>query len=239
MNFFRSLIVAAVLLAIALATLSTGTAVKEAVQVDDAELSSLDRAGHGDHDGMSPEPKDDDNEDDEHHNPGHGEPGHDHSMMSPEPGHEGHDGHEGHEGHDHSDPATPSPSTPAGDSTDSNANAADDDVCIDASALSHLPASHLVYAEHRRAGVLCDASGSCATPGHIVVHNGVPMMMASYCAVDGVTCSKKVTLVNSPRMGRALRVQSKTNGLEYTALAARYGSKTEEALLRTAVHLGM
>lgn len=110
--------------------------------------------------------------------------------------------------------------------------------CVAINHLSTLHPSELVYSTHIRASVLCDSSNSCATPGHIVVYQRTAMMMASYCSLPFVTCVKRVSLVNNMRMRRAFRLSSLTDGLQFTAFSARYGSTLEETLLRTIVHLG-
>lgn len=112
-------------------------------------------------------------------------------------------------------------------------------ICIAVDALSHLPSSALVYAEHHLARVLCDARRSCATPGHIVVHHDVPMMMATYCTAHALGgCHTANMYVNNPRMRRRIRVPSRTDGLEFTALAARFESGIEETVLAGLVHMG-
>lgn len=111
-------------------------------------------------------------------------------------------------------------------------------VCVDARALAHLPRDALVYEEHRKARVLCDVRGACATAGHMVRFEGRAMMMRSYCAVVG-GCVERVMRVNSPRYRRGLVVKSRTEGLVFTAFAARYGTKVEEGVLATAVHVGL
>lgn len=111
-------------------------------------------------------------------------------------------------------------------------------VCVDARTLEHLPRMELVYEEHRKARVLCDGQGACATPGHVVRFHGKAMMMKSYCAEVG-DCVKRVMLVNSPRYRRALRVQTRTEGLDFTAFAARFETRAEEQVLATAVHMGL
>lgn len=110
-------------------------------------------------------------------------------------------------------------------------------VCIDAEALAHMPANELVYERHRRAKVLCDQWGSCATAGHIVRYRGVGMMMKKYCSIVG--CVQRVKEVNSPRYKMGLRIPCKSEGLVYTAFAARYESFVEETMLSTAVRLGL
>jgi len=110
---------------------------------------------------------------------------------------------------------------------------------VDARALEHLPPSELVFPKHKTSRVLCDMAGSCATPGQMVRYEGRGMMMKSYCALEGVVCEKQVMKVNSPKYGRAIRVPSKTEGLHYTAFAARYETRAEEALMATAVRVGL
>lgn len=65
------------------------------------------------------------------------------------------------------------------------------------------------------------------------------MMMSSYCEELGVECNVVATVVNSPRMKVGLRIKSRTDGLEFTALAARFESKVEEHVLRSVVRLGL
>lgn len=96
----------------------------------------------------------------------------------------------------------------------------------------------LIYRSHRRASVLCDANTSCATAGHIVVFKEEAMMMSSYCTLAG-GCTKRLMHVNSPRMNRKLRLLTKTDGLQFTALASRYQSVVEERFLSTLVHMSM
>lgn len=109
-------------------------------------------------------------------------------------------------------------------------------VCVDAAAVRHLQPEELVFARQVIAPVLCDKWGSCATAGHIVRYKGVGMMMKRYCGMVG--CVRQVLAVNSPRYKVGLRLLSKTEGLEYTALAARYESVVEERVLSTFVRLG-
>lgn len=138
------------------------------------------------------------------------------------------------------------------DTGDESADASDppdDEVCVAADALAHLPVSQLVYgAQHRRASVLCDMHGSCATPGHMVTLYGRPMTMRTYCdtaaiRASGATrgCVRRVMLVNSVRMGgsRRIRVTSRTSGMQFTALAARYGTAMEERVLAGLIRLGV
>lgn len=138
----------------------------------------------------------------------------------------------------------------------------DNPICIAAHLLSHLPAHDLVFSRHRRAFVLCDGRHRCATPGHMVVYepHGA-MMMSTYCArhVARGACDKRVMLVNSPRMRRGVRVLSediahtprkqRLDGegegeetkeramLQFTALAARYGTRLEERALALVIRM--
>lgn len=134
----------------------------------------------------------------------------------------------------------PSPPTTNPQPAPEPAPATSSSVCIAAKSLSHFKNNELVFDSHRSALVLCDHNGSCATHGHIVVHNAKPMMMSSYCkSVATKGCTETEMLVNSPRMRRSLRVPSNTDGLEFTALAARYQTKAEEQVLSTAVRIGL
>lgn len=110
-------------------------------------------------------------------------------------------------------------------------------VCVDANALEHLESEELVFSTHYLAKVLCDANNSCATAGHMVELRGRVMMMKTYCA--NVGCTEREMLVNSPKYQRGRRVKSNTEGLRYTALAARYSSRAEEIVLIAATRIGM
>ncbi|CAN8075631.1 unnamed protein product [Agarophyton chilense] len=129
--------------------------------------------------------------------------------------------------------------TPIDGPTNPNASpiAQASDVCIAVHSLQHLAGSELMYARHRLARVLCDSNLSCATPGHVVVYQGSPMMMDSYCKL--AACVDRIMHVNSPRYLRALRIPSSTEGLHFTAFAARYRSNVEERVLSTAVRIGL
>lgn len=126
-----------------------------------------------------------------------------------------------------SDAPTPPPS---GASEDSG-------VCFDANLLAHIPMSDLVFSSHRRASVLCDSSGSCATRGHMTTYNGNPMMMGSYCKVTD-DCTQRVMMVNSPKIGSKVRIPTNTEGLHFTALSARYETKLEEKILSRIINIG-
>lgn len=112
------------------------------------------------------------------------------------------------------------------------------EMCVDVDALMHLPMSELVYTTSRRAAVLCDESGSCATMGHMIEWQGVAMMMKTYCERHA-KCQRSVRAVNSPRMHRKLRIASRTVGLLYTPFAARFATLLEERVLQKIVHLGI
>lgn len=113
----------------------------------------------------------------------------------------------------------------------------EDPACIDASALGNMLAEELVFDGHVVKAALCDAQGSCATDGHIVEYQGRAMMMKSYCELVG--CEERVMEVNSPRQRRRLRVPSRTEGLEFTAFAARYSTRAEEMMLAAAIRIGL
>lgn len=110
-------------------------------------------------------------------------------------------------------------------------------VCIGVEHLEHVSREELVYDSHRLARVLCDGNRSCATPGHMVVFQGRPMMMKRYC--DLARCTSRVMYVNSPRYRRGVTVASRTEGLVFTAFAARYSSTAEEKVLALAVRVGL
>lgn len=114
----------------------------------------------------------------------------------------------------------------------------EDEICVDARALAHLAESDLVFPSHRRARVLCDGVGSCATAGHIVVWRDVAMRMQSYCERHA-SCVRRSMLVNSPRLKHGLRLTSRTDGLEFTAFAARFNTRLEEQVLTRLVHIGL
>lgn len=130
-----------------------------------------------------------------------------------------------------------SPAPTASISFEASPDTTEDGICIDAKALRHFTSDQLVFQKHARAIVLCDKNESCTTPGHMVVYRGAAMMMRSYCDVVG--CEKRVMEVNSPRYRRGLRVMSRTEGLEYTAFAARYGTRGEEVVMQVAVRVGL
>ena len=111
------------------------------------------------------------------------------------------------------------------------------DVCIDARALNHLPKDQLVFSKHAVSRVLCDEYDSCATSGHMVVFRGQAVRMGKYC--DLVGCTEAVMEVNSARFSRGMRIESKTEGLEYTVFAARYNTQVEESMIRLAVQFGL
>lgn len=111
--------------------------------------------------------------------------------------------------------------------------------CIGANMLTAFKKGELLYERNRRAQVLCDSYGSCATEGHIVVFRGIPMMMSSYCVLPEVSCSRREMMVNSPRLQVGLRVMSRSNDLEFTAFSAQYGTVLEESFLRSLIRVGL
>lgn len=112
------------------------------------------------------------------------------------------------------------------------------DVCIDSDALRNVPMHERVFRKDIISVVLCDMYRSCATEGHIVTVHGRAMTMRGYCSTPKVQCTRETKLVNSPRMGRRVRVVSNTEGVEFTAFSARYGTWAEEAVARLMVLLG-
>ncbi|KAI0558805.1 hypothetical protein FGB62_185g02 [Gracilaria domingensis] len=119
----------------------------------------------------------------------------------------------------------------------SGATETEEGVCIALHSLQHLRQDELLYEKPRLAKVLCDSSNSCATPGHMVSYNEEVMMMKTYCERRG--CTRKVMYVNSPRFRRALRIDSNTNSLSFTAVASRYELVAEERILSLGVRLGL
>lgn len=71
------------------------------------------------------------------------------------------------------------------------------------SSLTSLDPSKLVFSEHKKAGVLCDSTDNCATPGQMVEYEARAMMMRHYCKEVG-HCMKRVKLVNSIKMTAGL-----------------------------------
>lgn len=138
-------------------------------------------------------------------------------------------------------PAASSPSAaPTGDGDDEeDAAPTEEPICIAANALEHLPKHELVFARDRRAAVLCDVAGSCATAGHMVVFEGRALSMRSFCDMPASGgCVRRVMSVNSPRLRRGLRVPSRTNGLHFTAMAAAFETRVEEKALAFVIHMG-
>lgn len=114
-----------------------------------------------------------------------------------------------------------------------------DTVCVSVEFVSHLPADELVFKSHRRASVLCDANNSCATPGHLVEYNGIPMMMKTYCKeFANLGCSRRTMVVNSPRMKRGLRLLTNTPELKFTSMAAKHETFAEERALQVILNIG-
>lgn len=105
-------------------------------------------------------------------------------------------------------------------------------VCVAMTHLSHMPLSDLIFGTRRRAFVFCDGFDSFATPGHIVVYNDRPLMMRIFCSQYATKrCSKRVTVVNSPRMRGQLHIPSFPSELHFTALPANCETSFEEPVL--------
>lgn len=141
--------------------------------------------------------------------------------------------------------AVPSGSTapPVGESaspsSEGDAEGQGDGVCVDASLLSGIAQKDRVFSSDRRASVLCDDSGTCATSGHMVVWKGEPMAMQRYCSIIGSKCTTQVRWVNSPRYSRGLRLTSRTDDLLLTPLAAKWNTRGEHLVLGLAVRVGL
>lgn len=116
-------------------------------------------------------------------------------------------------------------------------NTAESEVCIAVKHLQHLSVTGRVYSKDRKAWVLCDNWGNCATPGHVVWWKGRGMMMKRYCEQVG-GCERNVEWVNSPR-GWGVRVASNREGLQFSSLAARWVTPLEESVLAGLVRLGL
>lgn len=122
----------------------------------------------------------------------------------------------------------PSGTIPSAEPTPEEEN----EICVDQKLLEGFAPSELVYKMARRAAVLCDATATCATPGHMVVFRESAMSMQMYCDMHAASgCDKRVRWVNSPRMKYGIRIASTTDGLQMTAHAARYGSELEQVVL--------
>lgn len=96
----------------------------------------------------------------------------------------------------------------------------------------------LLYNRDVLARVLCDENESCATPGHMVTYRKRAMMMRSYCKLVG-KCTERYLKVNGVKYERGKRVESRSAELSFSAFAARFESKLEELVLKTAVHMGL
>lgn len=131
----------------------------------------------------------------------------------------------------------PPPGT--GGSPGSGAGTSGEVKCISVDALSDLDRESLVFTADRRAAVLCDQFDNCATPGHMVMYRARPMMMKTYCLETIIKCVYRVKLVNSPRMKLGIRILSRSNHLQFTALAAAKETIFEEMILRTVIEAGI
>ena len=110
-------------------------------------------------------------------------------------------------------------------------------VCVASKHLGGFEDKELVFETHKRAAVLCDERGNCATPGHMVVWKGQGMMMRRYCGYVG--CVPRVMMVNSPKWRRNMAVPSESEGLTFSAFAARYETKAEEVVLSAFIRAGV
>lgn len=113
------------------------------------------------------------------------------------------------------------------------------EICISVEALSHISKADLIYAEDIKSTVLCDNDNNCATSGHMVIWNGMPMMMRSYCNLVLYGCKRQIRFVNSPRMKRKTSIPSNSKLLRYSALSARFQTSLEERLLRILILYGV
>lgn len=112
-------------------------------------------------------------------------------------------------------------------------------ICIAIDSLKHLPGIKYVFKSAKRAVVLCDNSETCATPSHIVIYKGQVLTMKDYCGfVDG-GCTRKVKLVNSPKMESGLRLLSRQKHLVFTAFAAQFNTRIEKLFFKGIVKLGL
>ena len=94
-----------------------------------------------------------------------------------------------------------------------------------------------VFDADRLAVVLCDENNSCATPGHMVSFRGKGMMMRSYC--EFTECTQSIMRVNSPKYSRKIRVASRSEGLVFTAFAAKWVTAFEEWVLWGLIRMGL
>lgn len=114
---------------------------------------------------------------------------------------------------------------------------AQEGVCVSVEHLKGMDRRLLVFKQDRWSKVVCDKWESCGTHGHMVFYQGEGMMMRSYCKIVG--CVERVMRVNSPRYSRALRVDSKSDGLMFSSFAARWTTRVEEHLLRHMMRIGL
>lgn len=131
-----------------------------------------------------------------------------------------------------------SPSSGSGGGSGSSGSPVGGGVCVDVRSLDSFTREELIFRDHVRNAVFCDAFESCATPGHMVLYKGLPMTMRKYCDIVG-GCSRKVVWVNSPKFRRRLKFASKTNNLLFTPFASKYETRLEEILLSLAIRSGL
>lgn len=112
-------------------------------------------------------------------------------------------------------------------------------ICIAIDSLKHLSGIKYVFKSAKRAAVLCDHLETCATPSHIVIYKGQVLTMGDYCGfVDG-GCTRKIKLVNSPKMESGLRLVSRQEHLVFTAFAAQFNTRIEKLFFRGIVNIGL
>lgn len=143
--------------------------------------------------------------------------------------------------------ASPTPSQTSSPSSCPSPTDVSSGVCIDARVFHGNATMHAqrLFEHDRMARVLCDPSESCATPGHMMVFHGTAMTMRRYCSIIETTlngrvgCTARNMLVNSARYVSGLRIQSSTPHLQFSVLAARFETRLEEFVLRSAIHIGL
>ena len=192
------------------------------------EDGTLEKPHHDEHDHDEHDHDEHEHGDEKPHHDEHDHDEHDHDEHD-------HDEHD-HDEHEHGD-EKPHHDELDDEHEESMEPSPEPAVCIAIHALSHLSQDQLVFSKHRFANVLCDEMNNCATPGHIVHYKSRPMMMKNYCNI--VACKNEVMRVNSPKWSKAFRVPSNSNELQFTAYAARFETRTEERLMKLAVHMGL
>lgn len=65
------------------------------------------------------------------------------------------------------------------------------------------------------------------------------MMMKTYCSLVDRGRSRAIKFVNSPRMKRGLRIESKSSDMTLTALSARFETGIEEVVIGRLLQYGI